>query len=65
MQQLLQDFLTPAAAGRILELSPARVRQLDTENKLKAQRVGSGMRLFHRADVEEYRRQREERKVRK
>jgi excisionase family DNA binding protein len=46
------DLLTPAGAARILGVVPATVRQLAISGQLPAVRTESGMRLFHREDVE-------------
>ncbi|MBY0246025.1 MAG: MerR family transcriptional regulator [Nitrospiraceae bacterium] len=57
------QFLTTAAAGRQLNLSSERVRQLERAGYLRATRTTNGIRLFRAHDVEELRKQREERKA--
>jgi excisionase family DNA binding protein len=48
----MENLLTPADAARILGVVPATVRQMALSGRLPALRTESGMRLFHRSDVE-------------
>lgn len=45
-------FMTSAEAARLLNVTPETVRCLERTKKLPALRTESGVRLFHRADVE-------------
>lgn len=48
-----ENLLTTFGAARILDVSVERVRQLEREGKLKAQRAAGGrFRLFRRDEVE-------------
>lgn len=51
----MNELLTPADAARILDVVPATVRRLALKGRLPALRTASGMRLFHREDVERLR----------
>jgi excisionase family DNA binding protein len=53
------DWFTTSWVARQLEVSSERVRQLERAGKLHATRTENGQRLFRRADVERFRRQRE------
>jgi len=53
MQQVEAQLLTPAEAGRLLDLTPAGVRYLERAGKLRAMRTPTGRRLFRRRDVEQ------------
>ena len=48
----MNNLLTPADAARILGVVPATVRHMAIRGTLPALRTASGMRLFHRHDVE-------------
>ena len=50
--------LTSADAGRLLGVTPARVRQLAVTGRLPHIRTANGIRLFQRADVERLARER-------
>lgn len=53
------ELLTPADAGRILDLSPAGVRLAADDGRLPvAAMTPTGGRLFNRGDVERFRRER-------
>lgn len=57
-------LLEPTAAGRVLDLSPSRVRALADEGKLPvAARTERGLRLFQRRDVERLRDERAARRA--
>lgn len=61
----MQDLLRPHEVGRLLGVTPERVRQLANRGELPVVRVG-GLRFFRPEDVERLRRQREaERRARK
>ena len=54
---VFENFVTPAGAGRILDLTPCRVRQLIDEGRLPALKTPLG-RLLSRADVTQFAEQR-------
>ena len=54
-------MLTTGWVARRLGLSSERIRQLEREGKLKAERTASGVRIFHEADVDRLERERQER----
>ena len=54
-------MMTTGSVARRLNLSSERVRQLEREGKLKAERTASGVRIFHEADVDRLERERQER----
>lgn len=58
------DVLTTGEASHELELSPDRIRQLERCGELPARRTRSGVRLFDRAVVEDFRRRREQKRSR-
>jgi excisionase family DNA binding protein len=49
---VMDEWLTPADAARLLGVVPATVRQMERDGRLPAQRTAGGMRLFRRDDVE-------------
>jgi len=54
------DIMTVGEVSRELSMSPDRVRQLERVGVLPATRTGTGVRIFTRRAVEEFRRQRNE-----
>ena len=58
------DFLTTGEVSRILGISPDRVRQLERVGTLPARRTETGVRVFERGIVEEFRLGRKQRNVR-
>ncbi len=49
----MEKYLSTADAARVLDVTPATVRQMERRGKLvAASRTLSGIRLFRRADVE-------------
>jgi DNA-binding transcriptional MerR regulator len=54
--------LETADAAKILNVTPATVRQLEQRGQLKAERTISGTRLFDQPDVERLARERARRK---
>ncbi len=61
---MLEDMLLPSAAGRILDIGPARVKQLLDAGRLSAVRTPYG-RLIDPTSVERLRREREAAKAAK
>lgn len=59
------DILMTGDVARELEIGPDRVRQLERCGILPARRTEAGIRLFERADVEEFRRRREKQRARR
>lgn len=60
---MTEQLLTPADAGRILGITPAAVVHAAKTGSLEvAQTTVRGHRLFRLADVEAFKRQREERR---
>ncbi len=59
----IHDLLSTADAARILGVVPATVRQLERNGRLPAIRTAGGIRLFRRADVERFARERALRQV--
>lgn len=53
------DILTTGEVSRALGLSTDRVRQLERYGELPARRTETGVRLFSRTAVEEFRQQRQ------
>ncbi|MCZ6799616.1 MAG: hypothetical protein O7F12_03930 [Nitrospirae bacterium] len=58
------EYLTAGDVSRIcqeagIQVGPARIRQLESEGRLKAIRTANGVRLFARADIERYVKERE------
>jgi len=53
------DILTTGEVSRSLGISADRVRQLERCGQLPARRTETGVRLFERTTVEEFRRKRE------
>lgn len=49
-------------AAKLLDVTPARVNQLENEGRLRAERTESGTRLFERKDVEKLAKERAEQK---
>ena len=49
-------------AARLLNVSPERVRQLEREGKLSAERMSRGQRIFKAEDVERLATEREQQK---
>ncbi len=47
----MEHRVTTLGAARILDVGPDRVRQLEREGQLRAERVG-GIRVFERAEVQ-------------
>jgi excisionase family DNA binding protein len=56
-------FLGITDAAQILNVSPERVRQLEKEGKLRAERMSRGQRIFREEDVETLARERAEMKA--
>ncbi len=56
----MEQILTSAEAGKRLDLSSERVRQLERMGKLHAVRTTNGIRLFTASAVEEFRRRRQQ-----
>jgi DNA-binding transcriptional MerR regulator len=56
----MSKFLAPADAARILNLTPATVRSLETRGILQAEKTISGRRFFRLADVEKLAAEREQ-----
>jgi excisionase family DNA binding protein len=52
MPELLDRYVLVGEAGRLLGISPQRVRQLVDEGRLPAQRGPLGMRLIDRRAIE-------------
>jgi DNA-binding transcriptional MerR regulator len=49
----MEVFLSAADAGRLVQLTPSAIRQMERRGDLKAAaRTEGGIRLFRRADVE-------------
>jgi excisionase family DNA binding protein len=57
-QAIDETLLTSADAARLLNLTPARVRQIAAAGGLPHLRTASGTRLYKRSDVEGYARAR-------
>jgi excisionase family DNA binding protein len=55
MPELTYEFLTVNAAAKILDVSEATVRSYERRGKLPALRTSSGVRLFNKSDVEQFR----------
>jgi hypothetical protein len=55
-------LLSPGAVGRRLNLSTSRVIQLDREGVLRAIRDSAGRRFYDLGSVEQFAREREERR---
>ena len=58
------DFLTTGDVSRIcqkagIQVGPARIRQLESEGKLKAIRTANGVRLFARSEIDRYLKERQ------
>jgi excisionase family DNA binding protein len=53
-----EDYLTTSTVARMIGMSEPSVRRLQSEGKLKGIRASGGQRLFKRADIEEFVRQR-------
>jgi excisionase family DNA binding protein len=51
-------LMTPAEAARLVEVTPARIRQMVDSGRLSAIRTGAGWRLLKRSDVERLARER-------
>jgi len=49
-------------AARLLGIGPARVRQLENEGRLRADRTASGTRLFDQREVERLKAERDKKK---
>ena len=45
--------------GKLLDVTPGRVRQLETEGVLRAEKTASGTRIFDKAEVERVKKERE------
>jgi excisionase family DNA binding protein len=45
-------LITPAEAARLIEVTPARIRQMVDSGRIPALRTGAGWRLLKRSDVE-------------
>ncbi len=60
-----EELLTTAEAARMLGLTPATVRYLETMGHLAARRTATGVRLFTRQDVEALRQLRRQRRRRR
>ena len=56
------DLIQTGTAARIIGISPTAVQLLERMGKLPALRIDRGVRLFRRADVEQYARERDERR---
>lgn len=56
------EILTVGEVSRALGMSPDRVRQLERVGVLAARRTESGVRIFARTVIDEFRRKREARK---
>jgi excisionase family DNA binding protein len=59
----MTEFLTSAEAARILNVTPARVRQMHSQGTLRALRTASGTRLFSRAAVDRLARERSRKRL--
>jgi excisionase family DNA binding protein len=58
-----QQILTPSDAAKILGIGAARVRQLEREGRIHAQKTLGGNRLFTRDEVDRFAREREQQKA--
>lgn len=57
------DIMTVGEVSRELSMSPDRVRQLERVGVLEATRTGTGVRIFSRNTVEEFKRQRNQKRA--
>lgn len=57
------DIMTVGEVSRELSMSPDRIRQLERVGVLEAARTGTGVRIFSRNVVEEFKRQRKQKRV--
>lgn len=57
------DIMTVGEVSRVLSMSPDRVRQLERVGVLEATRTGTGVRIFSRIAVEEFKRQRKQKRA--
>ncbi len=57
------DIMTVGEVSRELSMSPDRVRQLERVGVLQATRTGTGVRIFSRNVVEEFKRQRKQKRA--
>lgn len=53
----MDELLTTGGAAKWLALSADRIRQLEREGKLQAQKAQNGQRLFRVCDVDRYARE--------
>ncbi len=53
----MDELLTTGGAAKQLSLSADRIRQLQREGKLQAQKTQNGQRLFRACDVDRYARE--------
>jgi excisionase family DNA binding protein len=56
------DIMTVGEVSRELSMSPDRIRQLERVGVLEAARTGTGVRIFSRNVVEEFKRQRKQKR---
>ncbi len=56
------DIMTVGEVSRELSMSPDRIRQLERVGVLEAARTGTGVRIFSRNVVEEFKRQRRQKR---
>ncbi len=61
MAVAMDEMLMTADAARVLDVTPAMIRLLERQGKLKAVRTMSGVRLFPRAEVMRVRAERDAR----
>lgn len=54
IQAFLSELLTPSDAGKILGVSAHRVRQFSNEGRIPCYRTVSGVRLFWKGDIEDF-----------
>ncbi len=59
----MDQWLTVADVARKLNLMPDTVRDLERRGRLKAVRTAGGVRLFRKADIEEFIQEREARRT--
>lgn len=53
----MEELLTTGGTAKRLALSTDRVRQLEREGKLPAQKTQNGQRLFRTSDIDRYARE--------